>query len=622
MSSPFRENNLIGRLMMVEPDEYVKLKYTIWFDYTRNAMGLIREGDFVAVPNFTINRDHEVYSILKITNLMPTHFALGSSSADLRGYPGFLVESAKNIVASWRDQVNAPLEDTTKIVCEAMPIVLQFEDSSDCSSTKVGIEKSIGMIGEEVRLISSEMSNKIVNGNLVEGPECIPIGKLVRDEKVSVLLKVDDLLKTHFGVFGFTGVGKSNLISNLISLLLTKRETEASIDKKENIIVLFDLMDEYTGLLFDLLVDEKLDANLIYCGEKSIPGPVIDYLNKNSNEKKNTNIIRIFIRGLLLPKGLKSKSPTFVGPVEKLLNSGRIKIMVPDDFYIEEFLSNIWEEKVMKGCKSNNTKNRMWDLKEKLVKEYANQKLTKDNSELIINFALNEEKTWRKPGDKDFYGPYLNNLKVEIKRATSSEIFLRDDLKITRKKLIEKLQQKKDGLYIITSNDQDQLRYVSKEMGEQLYEERRKKGIIDPNVIFIFDEADEFIPQSPSRESQKESKKIIETLTRRGRKFGIGVGIATQRSSHLDTNIMGQLHTYFISKLPRDYDRKVVGEAFSIGESEFIQTFKFSKGQWLIISHDALGIDSVALPIKTENAEERIIRNLESIKKSDTDKKS
>jgi len=159
-------------------------------------------------------------------------------------------------------------------------------------------------------------------------------------------------------------------------------------------------------------------------------------------------------------------------------------------------------------------------------------------------------------------------------------------------------------------------------MGEQLYEERRKKGIIDPNVIFIFDEADEFIPQSPSRESQKESKKIIETLTRRGRKFGIGVGIATQRSSHLDTNIMGQLHTYFISKLPRDYDRKVVGEAFSIGESEFIQTFKFSKGQWLIISHDALGIDSVALPIKTENAEERIIRNLESIKKSDTDKKS
>jgi hypothetical protein len=68
---------------------------------------------------------------------------------------------------------------------------------------------------------------------------------------------------------------------------------------------------------------------------------------------------------------------------------------------------------------------------------------------------------------------------------------------------------------------------------------------------------------------------------------------------------MGQLHTYFISKLPREYDRKVVGEAFSLSLDQFTQTFKFQKGQWLLVSHEATGID-MPIPIQAPNAEDRI----------------
>ncbi|MCC7573401.1 MAG: ATP-binding protein, partial [Candidatus Methanofastidiosum sp.] len=465
-------------------------------------------------------------------------------------------------------------------------------------------------------------------GSLEKDPSCFPIGYLTRDDKVQVYLRMEDLLKTHFGVFGFTGVGKSNLISTIISKLLNKAESNIKI-------VLFDLMDEYTGLLLDLLMDQNLDANIIYYGEKSLPGPVIEYINnKTISDKKNAKspATRLFLKNLLLPKGLRSKIGTFINPVEKLLDSGRIKIMAPEDVTVQEFLSEIWEERIMKGSRSRNIQNSMEDIKEKIVGKYGRQMLTKETAKEIMDSIIFEDPaldrnlqkkndlTQKNHLDKIVYSnkylnSYINNIKSEFRRATSkSEIVLIDDLKMTKRQFIDKLQQKKKGLYIITSYDQDQIRRLSKEMGDYLYEERRKKGIIEPNVVFVFDEADEFIPQTPSRDSQKESKKIIETLTRRGRKFGIGVGIATQRSSYLDTNIMGQLHTYFISKLPREYDRKVVGDAFSLSENEFIQTFKFSKGQWLLVSHDALGIDSVALPIKTENAEDRIVRNLELIK--------
>jgi len=123
--------------------------------------------------------------------------------------------------------------------------------------------------------------------------------------------------------------------------------------------------------------------------------------------------------------------------------------------------------------------------------------------------------------------------------------------------------------------------------------------------LFIFDEADEFIPQEPSG-TYKLSSEAVETIARRGRKFGLGVAIATQRVTYLNTNIMAQPHTYFISKLPRHSDRERVTDAFGISEDVLSETFKFAKGDWLIISHDATGLKSVPIPVHTENAESRI----------------
>jgi uncharacterized protein len=68
------------------------------------------------------------------------------------------------------------------------------------------------------------------------------------------------------------------------------------------------------------------------------------------------------------------------------------------------------------------------------------------------------------------------------------------------------------------------------------------------------------------------------SLARRGRKFGLGVGIATQRVTYLNKSTMAQPHTYFVSELPRTSDRDRITDAFGIGEEMFRQTFKFRRG--------------------------------------------
>ncbi len=165
--------------------------------------------------------------------------------------------------------------------------------------------------------------------------------------------------------------------------------------------------------------------------------------------------------------------------------------------------------------------------------------------------------------------------------------------------------RERPSLFIVTTHNPDDLREFAHSLGEAMYEARRQTGQIEPLVSFAFDEADEFIPQNPSG-SYAKSVDIAHTLARRGRKFGLGIGIATQRIIYLDTSIMAQPHTYLISKLPRKSDRDRLAEAFGISEDMFRQTFKFKKGNWLLVSHDATGLEAVPIPILTHDANERI----------------
>jgi DNA helicase HerA-like ATPase len=164
------------------------------------------------------------------------------------------------------------------------------------------------------------------------------------------------------------------------------------------------------------------------------------------------------------------------------------------------------------------------------------------------------------------------------------------------------------ALFIFQAHDPERLREFAAKLASVVYESRRRTGQITPLVSFVFDEADEFIPGGQSNsESQKMTKAAAMALARRGRKFGLGIGIATQRIRYLDTSILAQPHTYFVSKLPRLSDRQAIAEAFGISEDMFRQTFKFKKGDWLLASYDATGLEAIPIPIHAENADNKIL---------------
>ncbi len=75
--------------------------------------------------------------------------------------------------------------------------------------------------------------------------------------------------------------------------------------------------------------------------------------------------------------------------------------------------------------------------------------------------------------------------------------------------------------------------------------------------LLIVEEADKFCPQS------KNSLKEIEEISKRGRKRGVGLLIATQRPSLVNKNVLSQCGNRFIGKLATENDLKAVDLFFS-----------------------------------------------------------
>lgn len=390
------------------------------------------------------------------------------------------------------------------------------------------------------------------------------------------------------------------------------------VSKKVVKVVLFDLMGEYTVLLADQLL--KLNTGrILTLGRNTLPEGLFKYINEFSDAPSLQDATDQLKRYTLLPKALIKERQLIDNALKQIIENKIIRV------YQKAKSLTVWDVfytnmvKFGTNRKGEAQKNQQQKIKTDALKQAqlrGDRKQIKFTPELAttIKEALQKEleKKENKGFDKDF-STYIAKLE-ELENSTDQDWTAGASLD----EIVEDLNDNKaSSLWIIQAHNPNELREFSKRLGDAIYEKRRQNGIVDPLVSFIFDEADEFIPGKPQGSSYEASKEIVETLARRGRKFGIGIGIATQRTRYLDTSIMAQPHTYLVSKLPRESDREVVAEAFGVSKDMFRQTFKFKPGNWLIMSHDATGLKAIPVPIQTEDANKRIVKNLKSLQESE-----
>ncbi|MFB6181158.1 MAG: LAGLIDADG family homing endonuclease, partial [Candidatus Nanohalobium sp.] len=87
----------------------------------------------------------------------------------------------------------------------------------------------------------------------------------------------------------------------------------------------------------------------------------------------------------------------------------------------------------------------------------------------------------------------------------------------------------------------------------------RKKDMIPP-FLMVMEEAHNFVPEKGFGKAV--SNDILRKIASEGRKFGLGLGVISQRPARIDKNVLSQCNTQFILRVTNPNDLKAISKSF------------------------------------------------------------
>jgi DNA helicase HerA-like ATPase len=572
-------------------------------EYQRDLMGLLEEGMLLAVKNFR-QAEHggERFTLMEISRVWPEHFGLRGLSD--HGYYPMQFEIIEQSEEDWQTDDKS----TMMIQIDAIPINYDLVLNGKCEFEFVkGF--SYPIVGCPIYVLNSEMINRMYNQKIAEKLGIDP-AKTVDDARadprlglikmfeagksvIPIYVDFEKLTRYHFGVFAFTGGGKSNLMSNVLRRILLHTDNTK--------VIVFDISCEYVFLLLDLLADTDVASRVVLEHKvdsiEQFFNSVVKPREFEVDERIKAGLQRIMEQGkVAYYTRPKQKIPTYASFVDEL--GAQRKDSIDKPHYM-------------------NAIDQIHDAVTEYVEEHGlseNQEVSEDFVSYIDGLAqetIQQFKVHEKSGLFAWATTRAMILDI-IKRKHASE---EEEVGGLTAEKIRELLEGEDRLVCVSISDPFTIKDLAVSLTQDLLVRRKRKFQVKPYVLLVFDEAQEFIPDMNSSSGiDKKCSKQVETLLRQGRKYGLGVCLATQRIAYLNTNALQQLHTYFVGTLPRPYDRALISDTFMIDKGILEKTLEFAPGEWLLSSYIATGIENVPIFIKADNAENEIEKYLVTAK--------
>jgi hypothetical protein len=564
-------------------------------EYQKDLMGLLEEGMLLAVRNFKSSaQGPKRFSLLEVSRLGPEHYGL-KGLTDQSYYP-YQFEIIEQSVQDW------DTDDKSTMMIQMWSIPLNYDLVLDGNAGPEYVKGfTYPVIGECVNILNKNTIHQMYNKTILErmGRQWQKIDttadarkdprlgtvKMFENEKGRVPIYVDfeRLVRYHFGIFGFTGSGKSNLLSNILRRLI--------YHTKDTKVVIFDISMEYPFLLLDVFSDPKISSKIILESPVSSAEQLYKIIvkprgfEKNATAKKAFEAIMNYDRvGHYAERA--SRSPTYEDTLHQL------SLLSEENAQRTTSLEAI---EAIKRAVFRYVREKKRDRGGPIDAEFADF-LSKTALEAVEKFKIWKSGSlygWAQTRDT------LNDRLGEAEKPEEQEGY--------NARTIVDLIEGEERLVCLSIVDPTLIKSLAIDLSRTVLLSRKKEFKVEPLVLLVFDETQEFIPAyDKARGIEKECTMQVETLLRQGRKYGLGGCLATQRIAYLNTNALQQLHTYFVGPMPRPYDRSLVSNTFTIDQGILEETLEFAPGEWLLSSYIATGMENVPIFIKADNTETEI----------------
>lgn len=454
-----------------------------------------------------------------------------------------------------------------------------------------------------VRLLSKEETAYILSVDGVLENEYLPLGKSPLYKDIPISFSINPFFSNHFAIFGSTGSGKSWSVARIFQNLFEKQE---KIAYKANIF-LFDAYGEYHSAFSTLHEknprfgfkfyttnlkesEEKIlripvwllgvdDLALLLGAEKTSQLPIIE---------KALKLVTIFGREEQLV--IKYKNDIIARAILDILSSGKSPAQIRDqifsilsyyntkEFNLETPVFQPGYTRPFKQCLliDASGKIREMELITNFVEGYLDDNLeltlpdgsfpyTLDDLKDAFDFALISEGVLKSDKVYDDF----NVLKVRMHSLVNSDYkeYFQVSEYVSRQGFIKKLLTMPNGkkAQIVNFNinyvDDRFAKNITKIYSKMLFDfvkELERRASVPFHIVV--EEAHRYV--QADIDNTLLGYNIFERITKEGRKYGILLGMITQRPSELSETAISQCNNFLIFKLlhPRDieYVRQMV----------------------------------------------------------------
>ena len=384
--------------------------------------------------------------------------------------------------------------------------------------------RTFPVIGEPVFTMFQAELELIFNR---ESEACIEVGRLQQDNNIIAKIRTDDLLSKHFAILGSTGSGKSCTVALLL---------QATLDTNPNArIVLFDPHNEYSKSFGDramVIKNENLDIPIWMFNFEETVEILASEIEDQAREERE-----ILHDLILKAKQMFERSKTS--------NDVSTQAKIED---IEKDLARIGAHISL----DSPVPYRIRDVL-KLLNHYMGKL---ENSNNILAYKRLKRRIEMLLNDPRYKFMFRN-------QAAPSNI---EDIM----GLIFRLpvQGKPISILDFSGIPSESLNIVVSVISRLAFDLAVWSERQIP-ILLVCEEAHRYIPANRSL-GFNSTRKIISRIAKEGRKYGVSLGIISQRPSELEANTLSQCSTIFSMRLSNEIDQDYVKAAAPDGASELL----------------------------------------------------
>jgi len=434
-----------------------------------------------------------------------------------------------------------------------------------------------------IRDVAYLMSDAQIRNIYGEDNQDFVVGKILKED-LPVSLPWYRLFNTHIGVFGNTGSGKSNTLTNLYTALFVNKCDR--IRNKSQFVVI-DFNGEYTkGQLID---DEKLKT-------------VYELDTKSDNGKKFPLSEDAFwdeeVFGILF----KATENTQVPFLKRVVSGYKKYRNRPDSLRVYTV------DTIRRALTSTSPRKEFAELIREISKITGNEPLERLVDQLSWHgnqnkFHITRTNNFLDGGDNDgtyinYFQQCVNETRLDI-LGSFEQLRLRVNVQLLSdlianyvqfehiQPLLKRIESSVGSLQrvfevgdnpvtnllsvISLRKSNQEIKKVIPLLLAKYYYGVHKESVLNsspPDKTFhlIIDEAHNVLSMQSSRESEswKDYRlELFEEIIKEGRKFGFYLTLSSQRPADISPTIMSQIHNFFIHRLVNDRDLQLLDNTIS-----------------------------------------------------------